>query len=172
MLSTDISVQRAKVYIELVGLIGLAIGAAFTYLTYRQSAELQGLRAVNEAKLSVCQTLVDTTSKFYSAETPSDLRKLYYTFSEIKHGKGLTLLDAAVLQQAVQVHNATVNALQLPEGHDFRSRSRCVLRDEPLKLALSCRSMLAEALRTEASLPLPPIDPKFVMGWTLDCDAK
>jgi hypothetical protein len=172
VLDSELSIQRAKLVIEAIALIGLVIGGVFTYLTYRQAAELQGLRAVNEAKLSTCQALVATTAKFYSAESTKELRKHFYEFSELKHGQALTLLDPTVLSQATRVHNAAGDALMLADGDDFRHRSRCVLKDEPMKLSLTCRSMLAEALKNEAGLPIPPIDPSFVMGWTQGCEAK
>jgi len=164
--------KRTETAVAVMGLVGLVIGGLFTYLTYRQSAELQALRALNDEKLKVCESLSSSAASLYSVEKSDSLRKIYYQLSEIKHGKGLMLLDKEVLSQAVRVHNALVNALGVADGSDFQDQVRCLLKDEPLKLALACRAMLGEDLRTESGMPVSPIDPSYVMGWNQACEKK
>ena len=158
-----------KVAISVVGLLGLAFGGTFTYLTYRQHAELQARRALNDAQLKVCQDFVSVAAKMFSAEDARTFRALHYQFSEFKHGQALALLDKDVLEKAVVVYNSSLPVLEIADGPSFRATVRCALKNSPFQLSLACRRMIAASLTKEAATTVEPIDPNYVLGWTGQC---
>ncbi len=162
-------VKVVEAGVAVIGLVSLVFGGWMAYLSFRQNAELQALRALNEAKLQMCQSIVDLASKMYSAADVHTLRSTYTSFAEIKHGKGLILLDQEVLDQAIAVHKAALEALALEDGPDFAERARCKLGNEPLKLAVSCRTMMGAALATESGAAITPLVPRYAMQWIKSC---
>ena len=160
-----------EVGIAVIGLLGLGFGGYQTYLTYKQHAELQALRALNDAQLKVCQDFVSVAAHVFSAEDSKALRADFYKFSEIKHGQALTLLDADVLNKGIAVHSRLIDALELPDGKAFRTQVRCTLGNTTFELALACRRMIGQAFQKEARAAVEPIDSKYVMGWKGTCEA-
>ena len=165
----EFHLEVTKVAISIVGLLGLAFAGTFSYLTYKQHAELQARRALDDAQLKVCQDFVSVAARMFSAENAKTLRSLHYQFSEIKHGQALVLLDKDVLERAVVVYNNTLPALNIADGPDFRANVRCALKNSPFQLSLACRRMIAASLTKEAATTVEPIDPNYVLGWTGQC---
>ncbi|RJF98588.1 hypothetical protein [Noviherbaspirillum saxi] len=161
--------KTIEIGIAVVGLLGLAFGGYQTYLTYRQHAELQALRALNDAQLKICQDFVATAAHLFSVEDRKSLRAEYYKFSEIKHGQALALLDANVLDKGVAVHSKLIDALEVPDGETFRTQVRCTLGNAPFELALACRKMIGRAFQKESGAAVEPIDPTYVMNWKGTC---
>jgi hypothetical protein len=169
----EFNLKVAQSSVALFGLILASFGAWQAYLTYRQSAELQALRALDDAQLTVCEELTSTAAAAFSAGTRDELTETYRSFAKLKHGRALMLLDKDVLDHAVVVHNNFLDALDLADGEPhYRERVRCILSNAPFDLALACRRMMGKAFQREAHDAIEPIDPDYVMRWNAKCEAE
>lgn len=155
--------------VAVAGLLAALWGGWQAFLTYRQHAELQANRALNDAQMKVCLELVQVAAKMFSAPTPEKLLPLHNQFGEIKHGVGLMLLDKHVLDASIKVYNDSIAALNMPKGDDYRHRVACKLGTAPFVLVVACRTMLSESLQREAGSPLVALPEGYAMSWKGDC---
>jgi hypothetical protein len=163
-------VKRVEIVIAVVSLAALFAGAYQAFASYKQEAKLQALRALHESQLNACTSISVAGAKLLSARDSDELFDRFVSFSELKHGQGLMLLDASVLDSAVALHNALVPLLNADSGPSFRKTVRCGLGDLPFKLSLACRHQLSNAYSRESGDDaLMPIASDYVISWKGEC---
>lgn len=145
----------------IVGILAVGIG----YLDYRRKAELQALRGLHEAQLSTCKAVANAAAGLYEATNQHEFDLALSAFAKLKHGEALAILDPPVLTAMLTTWGEVAKFRSGKQGADFQTEARYKLCDDPLKVVLACRTMLASGFRIEGGEAIKLLDDNFTMQW-------
>jgi hypothetical protein len=188
--------ELAKLFLAALGVIGGGTGAITAYCDHIRRIEIEGqerqarsdqelrqatldaLHAVHELKAKTCIAACDAAARIVDASTAVEFEGARQDFARVKHGQGLALLDRAVLDSMIVVHNAAIDVDpdQLPPAtsEPLRRDIRCKVGSTVFELAHRCRDMISQdyqdQIATVVTIPenlkgIEILDKRYGMGW-------
>jgi hypothetical protein len=169
----DYRLKQIQTLVTTIGMIVALLAGALGYLDYSRKAKLQALRGLHDAQLQTCNRVSDAAARLFSATDHSKFDAAFTSFTELKHGMALTILDEPVLNRMIRVYNLALSAKNNigsnVKGEAFRAAVRRTLCAEPFIVVTECRRLLVDGFQKEANGGISIIDPEYVMKWA-DCD--